>query len=295
MKLFKNDKKDDDKIDLTPTERALIENKIKAEVDKLKKKKEIEELKARLAEAQGKKPKVNQAPKVVPKPIEKPPQNGKAELRQDDKGLYYFTDIPNVFFDSVQIVQELARRQGGPHNGKAHDQKTPPKVETIKPKAPKIGLKLSLPMGKPKAEKTTFNAVSSETVNLHASNILPKSEKLMFVDPKAVELDAKATPAMRHVIEQMSRPVQAKKSIDPKVMIGIGIAFAIAMIGLVIFYNQVIEPANAKQRAYELEVMRNGGNMTGITPPSGGGLFKFEPPNPFVPCPTCPGGSQYKG
>lgn len=175
---------------------------------------------------------------------------------------------------TAKPAEQLPAAQGIEQKANALSQHIP------KPKMPSILAR------KPKAEPVIYRHVSNETINLHASKLMPKDSKLQFIDPKAVELMTKATPRVKLIVEAMSKPVQ-KKSIDPRILIGAGVMAVLVIIGLTILYSQVIEPANKAQQAYDLQVLMHGGNATGIPKPNGGtgGLFQFKPINPFEPPP----------
>lgn len=154
-------------------------------------------------------------------------------------------------------------------------------------KMPKITV---LPERK-KPEPIQYNHVSDETINLHASRLLPKSEKLLFIDPKAVELPVKATPKLKVIVESMSKPVK-KSNWSPQLLIGIAIMLVITVIGLTILYNSLIKPAAEADREFQLQWQEQcaaNPETCALSPPpsnSGGGLFNFQPPNPFAPPPT---------
>lgn len=155
------------------------------------------------------------------------------------------------------------------------------------------GKKITMLPERKKAEPIQYNHVSDETINLHASRLLPKSDKLLFIDPKAIELPVKATPKLKVIVESMSKPVK-KSNISPQLLIGIGIMLVITVIGLTILYNSVIRPADEANKEFILEWQAQCAadpeackNLS--APPSnnaGGGLFKFELPNPLAPPPS---------
>jgi len=197
-------------------------------------------------------------------------------------GMYYFVSNPDELFTANQLVNKLARlapaaqaaARPTPDNGNGKVKK--PVVRTIE--KPKLSV-----FRKEKALPVVYRHVKNETINLQAGSLMPKSDKILFIDPKAVEMMPKATPRVKLIFEHMSMPVK-KKPIDPRLLIGVAIMSVIVIIGITILYSNVISPADKAQKAYDLEVLRNGGNTTGITKP-GGSLFKFEPPNPFAPMP----------
>jgi len=273
----------DDGIDteLNEQEQLEIQQRIRQEVEQKRKQKEIEALQNRIKELKngGNKPKLEAA-----KPA---PSNGKHKrtIEQNPQGLYYLSDMPNVLYDAGQMAEKLREEAHGP-------------IPPPSPIKPLDKPKFKGPLGKwikgKERDQVVYEPVINETINLQAHALMPNSEKLLFIDPKAIALTISGVPAMKQALENMSRPIAPKKPIDPKLLIGIGIMAFIVAISLVVIYNSWIAPAQAAERAYDLKVRQNGGNTTGIDRP-GGGLFHFELPNPMAPCPTCPGGSQYKG
>lgn len=191
-----------------------------------------------------------------------------------DEGLrkYLAAHIPKqeAEEEAVQIVKPA--KVNKPVNGKAKHKFLGGKI-----KVPKTSL--SVMGGSAKVDYTKFEHASEETVNLHVSGILPASDKLRFIDPQAVALPHKAIPRVKVVLDAMSKSV--KKSNLP--YITIAIAAVIAIIGLAVVYDRIIEPAQEAERAYNLEVMKRGGNTTGLEKPDS--LFKFEPINPFAGAP----------
>ncbi len=265
--------------DIDPIEQAEIETKVRKEIAERKAARRIEDLKAELAQLENPKLETLPAAKAPSRPAmiatTLTPLPG---IKFNEQGLAYFENRPNTLYDPTELANEIKARNG--------IEEPPKPIEPIKPSRPT----LFAGFRKPKLEPAIYVHVIDETINLQAHSLMPNSDKLNFIDPKAVALPTKTVPAMKGVLEQMSRPMQ-KKSIDPRVLIGIGIAVVMAAIGLVIIYNSIIVPQQNAERSYQAQILANGGNATGIVKP-GGGLFKFEPPNPFAPCPTCPGGSN---
>jgi len=217
------------------------------------------------------------------------PNEDRPVLMADTDGLFYFVDQPLKKYNALELVHALGGNGNG--NGKTQKAKLVAKPAAIEPSRPlpidngngKHRFALSR---KPMPLITNFSHVSEETINLQAGNLMPRSDKLLFIDPKAIELPIKAAPKMRVIIEHMSKPVQ-KKPIDPRLLIAIGIMAVMAVIGLTVLYSQVIEPAQKAEREYNLKVLQNGGNATGLgKAPGSGGLFQFQPPNPFGPPPS---------
>lgn len=131
------------------------------------------------------------------------------------------------------------------------------------------------------------------TINCHASKLMPKDERLNFIDPKTVELPIKIVPRLKTVVEAMSSSV--KKPQRP--LLTYAIVGIIASIALVIVYSQIIEPSQQADREFLLQWQEQcaAQNMTNCAPPTiptgqgsgqDGGLFKFELINPLEP----PGG-----
>jgi len=191
-----------------------------------------------------------------------------------------FPDMPPEELDRLfKIYMDRRIESAVQENNAKHHKKTSVAVQKEKPSNGHKKFSFS----RNKIDYSKYEPESEETINLHTSGILPRSDKLQFIDPQAVALPNKAIPREKHIIEQMSKPV--KRAPIPFIMIGL--MLIVAMIALSILYDRVIEPAQDAERAYNLEVLKNGGNSTGIAKPSGGGgLFQFNPVNPFAPRPT---------
>jgi len=165
----------------------------------------------------------------------------------------------------------------------------------LKLKTPAFNFKPSGFMSRKPNVPIYYKHVSEETINLHATKLMPKTEKLAFIDPKAVEVFPKATPRLKVIVEHLGSNLP-KKPIDPRVFMGIGILVIFVVMGIVIFNSQVIAPADAKEKEFELRLIENAGNQTAINEilqqykeakgASGGGLFDFKVMNPLQPPPV---------
>lgn len=145
--------------------------------------------------------------------------------------------------------------------------------------------------GKKKAEKPPIKYTKIDTtINLHASKLMPKDERLNFIDPKTVELPIKIVPRLKTVVEAMSSSVKKQ----PRPLLTYAIVGIIASIALVIVYSQIIEPSQQADREFLLQWQEQcaAQNMTNCSVPSisptetggrGGGLFQFELINPLQP------------
>lgn len=218
-------------------------------------------------------------------------------------GKYYFADDPTKEYTAIELAQVMSKvsaNGNGNGNGKGrHYLDASPETKAViqkyasksskhsdKGEPPALPKPKKFGKGKPPA---VYYPSSEETIDLHVSTVMPNSDKLLFIDPKAMELTSRAAPRMKFLVEHMAT-VPPKKSIDPRLLMGIGVMFVIVVIGLVILYNSWIKPAQEAELNYQREIIRNGGNATGIAKPNGGGLFNFgewQPPNPFTKCPTC--------
>lgn len=153
-------------------------------------------------------------------------------------------------------------------------------------KKPKLSMKTEAPT-------VYYSHVTDETVNLHATKLMPKTDKLNFIDPKAVEIFPKATPRLKLIVEHLGSDVP-KKAIDPKIFMGIGILVVFVILGIVIFENQVVAPQAQKDRDFQLQLLQHAGNQTQVQElidqykkqGGGGGLFNFQPINPLAPHPV---------
>jgi hypothetical protein len=279
---------------------AEIEFKVRKEIEAKKAEKHIATLKAELynlehpdqAKPEPVKPAI---PAVDPKPQAPANGHGKAKnkkiaVRQNDQGLFYFEDLPNVFYDGIdRVYEELQRRQG---LGLPTPSPPPSPIDPL-PKQPKKLAKFTINVpfmkkAQQQGPEAVFEHVSDETINLQAHNLMPNSDKILFIDPKVVGLPPKGIPQMKRVLELMSMPVQ-KKPIDPRLLIAVGIMFVMVVIGIIVLYTQFIKPQQEAEQAYNLQLLQNGGNTTGLHKPGGsgsGGLFQFQPPNPFGPPPA---------
>jgi hypothetical protein len=207
------------------------------------------------------------------------------EIKPDGRGYFYFEGAENILFDRTQIVKEIANRYGetiptvATAGGNGHAKKS-------KGKSKKHGGILSK-ASKKKAKPKPFIVTDStkETLNLHATKIMPKDDRLYFNDPKAVELPIKIVPRLKVIVEAMSTNV--KKPMRPYIVYAI--AAVIGVMAIAILYSAVIQPSqdSAHKRALEFleECTRlNQTDCTTATLPSGGGgggLFDFKPINPL--------------
>lgn len=202
---------------------------------------------------------------------------GKMDIPQEKLNIALAAYIENEKRKSQEAKDRLNNMSLGERLAMSSS-KEPQNGHDKKQKAPKVKHERKPLWQRHKINYDKFEHETDETISLQPSGILPKSDKLQFIDPHAVALPNKAIPREKFIIEQMSRPV--KKSQIPYIMIGI--MAIVAMIALSILYERVIEPAQEAERAYNLEVMKNGGNATGIAKPQQGSLFQFNPVNPFA-------------
>lgn len=158
----------------------------------------------------------------------------------------------------------------------------------VKPENPWFGKKKQKEQTKP----LQFTKIE-QTINVHASKMMPKDERLNFVDPKTVELPIKLVPRLKVTIEAMGSSV--KKPMRPWLVYGIvGI---IAALAISIVYSQIIQPQQEAEYKFQLDLQKqcaaqnstncivpnvspNGANGVGG---NGGGLFNFKLINPLQP------------
>lgn len=129
-----------------------------------------------------------------------------------------------------------------------------------------------------------------QTVNLHASKLMPKDERLNYVDPKTAELPIKVIPRLKVYAEAMSSSTRK----PPKPLLTYAIVAVIAAIALTIVYTQIFQKAQQSEQDFLLAWQKQCAAMgdTECEPPqrsalptgqAGGGLFDFKLINPLEP------------
>lgn len=108
-----------------------------------------------------------------------------------------------------------------------------------------------------------FEPTVDETINIYSSTVLPRTT---FNDPKAIDNVIKSFHQDKIGIDDMSTTIN-KMRIDPKLVIAIAI---FVPIGLMLFYQGVISPADQAQKDYQLKLAAHGGNVTAVGPPPKG-------------------------
>lgn len=106
--------------------------------------------------------------------------------------------------------------------------------------------------------------VVDETINIYSSTVLPPTT---FNDPKAIDsLVNKAFHQNKVGIDEMSTSIN-KMRLDPRIIIAIAI---FVPIGLMLFYQGVIAPAQNAENDYKIKLAQHGGNVSAVGPPPKG-------------------------
>lgn len=131
----------------------------------------------------------------------------------------------------------------------------------------------------------------NQTINLHASKLMPKDERLNFVDPKTAELPIKVIPRLKVYAEAMSSSTRK----PPKPLLTYALVAVIASIAITIVYTQVFQKQQNAEHEFLLDWQKAciaaGQTLEECNPPQrsqlptgqagGGGLFDFKLINPF--------------
>lgn len=214
------------------------------------------------------------------------------EIMKAGNGYYFFEGQERVTHDRVQILQAIKERYGEtpdlPDDWQYMGQYQPAHNNGNGKAKKKTGL-LTKAGRKPKPKPFKVTASAKETLNLHATKIMPKDERLYFNDPKAVELPIKIVPRLKLIVEAMSTNV--KKPMRPYIIYAI--AGVIAVLAISILFSAVITPQQDQSHKRTIELLEECArlNMTNcnvaVSPAAGGdgggGLFDFKPINPFQP------------
>jgi hypothetical protein len=136
--------------------------------------------------------------------------------------------------------------------------------------------KPSIPLLKRKVQEPEhYLQVSKATIDLHASTILPKHEKLRFIHPKALEIPNIGFKREKVILEMMSSAVRKA----PLPVFTIVLILMFGAVAMAIIYDQVIEPWMDKSIEVQEKIQR-GELPPDAKPPS---LFNFQVPNLPIP------------